>query len=83
MHEATDQTRAPRLTDNRLDDLGDLAIALQTLDDEIEYLADTIGIERTATTLKAAFQRKHDALVRARQWISRKVAAVRAQRGGQ
>lgn len=70
-------TRAPRLTDHRLDDLD---VAVLSLDCDITYLAEAINGWPVGHPLRSRLQTKHDALVRARAWIVGKVAAERAQR---
>lgn len=64
--------RAAPLTAERLDDLTEL---VAVADENIAYLAPTLTEYpkggRTHTTLKE----RHDKLVRAREWLARKIAA--------
>jgi hypothetical protein len=72
------EIRAPRLTEGRL---ADLEVAVLALDEEVAYLAGTLGTYPKGSKLQARFAERHASLVRARDWISGKVAAERAQRG--
>ncbi len=73
-----DALRAPRLTNNRLDDL---TVAIEILDDNIEYLADSLKSNGLNPKLHQRHTEKKAALERARAWIAGKVEAERVQRG--
>ncbi len=74
----SEQVRAPRLTNNRLDDL---TVAIEILDDNIEYLAGSLKSSGLNPKLQQRHTEKKAALERARDWIAGKVNAERAQRG--
>ena len=69
--------RKPRLTDQLLEDLD---VAARVLADEAEYLADALQQHGDRPTLQERFAAKHRAVERSREWLTRHVAAVRAQR---
>lgn len=69
--------RAMRTTDNILNDLEQLVI---TANDEIAYLAGTYP--NYEGELGAKFKGKHDRLVRARDWLRRKIDSEKAKREG-
>ena len=77
MADTTATVRAPRLTENRLDDLDEVILSV---DNEIAYLADAIAFWPKDHAIHGRFTAKRDWLVRARDWIVGKVAAERAQR---
>lgn len=74
----SEQLRAPRLTNNRLNDL---AVAIEILDDNIAYLADSLKSNGLNPKLHQRHTEKKAALERARMWIAGKVEAERIQRG--
>lgn len=69
--------RAPRLTDNRLDDL---TLVVLSLASEIEYLAEAIPTYPKGSDLHTRLTLRHDSLVRGRDWIAGKIDAERAHR---
>ena len=70
------ELRAPRLTENRLNDL---EVAIADLKDSVEYLD---GVVKGAANekLRKRLAEKRDALERSWQWIEGKVAAERNRR---
>lgn len=71
--------RRPRLTNHILDDL---AVAVESIEGEIAYLAEALEREEMPLTdrLREGFKNKHTSLVRARDWLNRYIEATRSQR---
>lgn len=70
------ELRAPRLTENRLNDL---EVAIADLKDSVDYL-DGVVKDTNNEKLRKHLTDKRDALDRAWRWIEGKVAAERNRR---
>ncbi|WP_017161580.1 hypothetical protein [Xanthomonas phaseoli] len=70
--------RKPRLTEQRLQDL---AIAVDALQGEVDYLADALNGE-LRPELRLHLQGRHAALARSRDWLQGLIRAVQLQREG-
>lgn len=76
-HPEQSATRAPRLTENRLDDL---AIVVEAIGADIAYLKDAVPTYPKGSALYNQLNHRLEALTRGRDWIAGKISAERAQR---
>lgn len=78
MDETATATRAPRLTATRLDDLDELVVSANA---DIAYLSEAVPNYEKGTATHEKLASRLARLTRARDWLTGKIAAERANRG--